>query len=206
MTIPRSLSFVKQSLFPEERVKWQEWYNTLSNPDKRNAGVFLREFHQWNERAKEEHPYASLNSDYFVISAIGSTARLSPEYHDVDLLIVTNRIWRDMNTISQLELALHKSFFHCDINPTMEDCYTMHGRPERTTMALLPSAGRRLHVTIQPEIVSEKDWNDYESDQKLSDRIVLYRTGDTVGYLDIERTFETLKQLQTALSGHLAVK
>ena len=45
--IPKSLGFVRTSLYDGEAERWLGWYNNLANPDKRNIGRFLRQSYGW---------------------------------------------------------------------------------------------------------------------------------------------------------------
>ena len=203
-TIPRSLAFVKSSLYDGEGEKWLDWYGTLHTPDKINVGRFLRHSYTWmsDEAEQLRARYQSeakqtgrepdgefLKGDYFIVSAIGSTARGEQTYNDVDLLIVTNRIWRDMGSFERDLLAqMTAQGFHYTIDPTVSEAYrSPWGRPDRTLVTLTPKqgTGKGLHDTVQPEIPNERYWQERDGDSK----VVLYRFGDTTGYFDAVEVF-----------------
>jgi len=187
-SIPKSLRFVKDSLHDGEAKKWLGWYNNLTNPDKRNVGKFLRSSHDW---------MSDEGRDYFIVGAIGSTLN-GTQYQDVDLLVVTNRIWRDMDSFEEelLEKRLSKDFEYV-IDPTISEAYQQIGRPNRTLVTLNPrhNGGKSIHVTVQPEIRHEGSWR--EKDKKPS--VVLYRIGDVTGYRDtieyLAEGFRAMEQL-----------
>ncbi len=199
-TMPKSLPFVKNSLYNGEGEKWLGWYSTLQQPDKRNVGRFLRHSYAWmsdeseqvrqardryQNEAKEagrEPDEEFLKGDYFMVSAIGSTVRGEQNYGDVDLLVVTNRIWRDMDSFEANLLGQRLAqYFDHTIDPTVSEAYERSwARPNRTLVTLHPKqgTGKRLHVTVQPEIPNEKYWREHDGDSS----VVLCRFGDTTGY------------------------
>ena len=136
-----------------------------------------------------------LKGDYFIVGAIGSTLR-GQDYKDVDLLVVTNRIWRDMGSFEGelLEQRLSEDFEY-KIDPTVSQAYDqVWGRPNRTLVTLNPKqgSGKSIHVTVQPEIRHERYWQ--ENDKEPS--VVLYRMGDVTGYHDTMEAFtEGMEQL-----------
>lgn len=200
-SIPVSLGFVRSSLHDGEAERWLGWYNNLANPDKMNVGRFLRNSYvwmsdeaerlrrvreKWQKEIKEsgrEPDKEFLKGDYFIVGAIGSTLG-GQDYKDVDLLVVTNRIWRDMGSFQEalLEQKLSGNFEYT-IDPIVSQAYDqIWGRPDRTLVTLNPrqGKGKTIHVTVQPEIIREKYWR--ENDEEPS--TVLYRFGDTTGHYD----------------------
>ena len=199
--IPRSLEFIKNSLYDGEVERWLGWYNHLANPDKRNVGRFLRKSYDWMLNEAEnmrllreqwqkeirlcgrEPDEEFLKGDYFIAAAIGSSLT-GTQYNDVDILVITNRIWRDMGSFESVLLKeILSEYFEYAIDPTVSEAYNqVWGRPARTLVTLNPiqGNGKSIHVTVQPEIKNEECWQ--KNDKEPS--VVLYRMGDVTGYHD----------------------
>lgn len=193
--IPRSLAFVKGSLGDGEICKWVDWYDVLKNPDKRNVGKFLRSLYgPMNEEAERlrqvreelitdgnELESHFLQGDYYIVSVIGSTIMGDENYEDVDLMIVTNAIWRDMGFLEKILEENTAHDFAYTIDPTISEAYySPSGRPDRTLVTLQPrqGTGKQIHVVVQPEVSSEAEWNRIDEHPC----VVLFRFGNVYGY------------------------
>jgi hypothetical protein len=180
-TIPRGFPFVKDSLTLEETADFLSWYNFLGIPDKRNLGKVLRASY---DEIRFHRPFL-----YFVMNAIGGTARAESNHEDIDLLMFTNVGLIGWNRLRYLDLGLRRGLedsfdYAWDMSP--DDAYFKVDRPERLVLKLTPLRGRgkEIHLTLQPEISSEKEWDEYDQEP----RVVIYRSGDVTGCLLQEKS------------------
>lgn len=179
----KALGFVKRTLKLGELEKIAAWYPTLKPSDQETTLKFLQISYTWASGAR----LPQRRGDYFLMNAIGSTVprdgKMNPNYGDVDFLLVTNRLWRDLvGPADELESKLSK-VFDVTADQTVDEAYM--NRPERTVMRLVPHSqpGSSLHLTLQPEQFSEQIW----AEQDKEPRIVIYRVGDTMGSHEYDR-------------------
>ncbi len=174
------LPFIGESLTPKEASSFLDWYFFLQLEDRINVDKVLSA--SYDCILYQAPRYSSDNVYYFVMNAIGSTARAEPDYEDVDLLFFTNTGLRGWDRLKRLDTDLElrlKDDFDYVWNLDPEEAYLRKNLPKRLFLGLTPlrGAGKKIHLTLQPGITSEEEWAGKDNEQ----RIVIYRDGDVSG-------------------------
>jgi hypothetical protein len=175
--------------FPIDPIEALNWNYSLRDDDRNNTNKVLQATYRWID----ESSCPNNCRDFFTMYAFGSTVEGKKDYGDVDLLLVTNRIWRDLSIVDDLEQLLRP--YKLSWNPLPGKAYEAPlGRPNRTVLSIQPQNARRIHLTIQPEIESRRAWESIDR----KPRIPIYSVGDERGYRDL--TYESLGDIVNFIS------
>jgi hypothetical protein len=172
---PSELTSLERALDIGEQYQAYKWWEVLQQEDQGPIANFLSLMKSFMDEQTEEFIIYGIEDPlYAALLAIGSTARHEESYNDVDFLFITNMIYRDMDRFDPHgELVWD---FDYSIDPTIPEAYEgrMPKHKPRSLITLIPreTDGKKIHLTLQPEVRSVEDW--LEVDDKAN--ILLYRT------------------------------
>jgi len=150
------------SLSKEEISRFNEWIYILRGYDILNVGAFLSMNHKFFSRLKESNP-----SDFYIMNAVGSTARQEPGYGDIDFLLLTNGQLPGFNGAKSkdYEKMLTPTYQVSTTLINMGDLYNDNPAklPGRDVMSIVPMSGmevpcKKIHHILQRNVPSEKEW------------------------------------------------
>lgn len=187
---PKELSFLEAALEVGNQYSVAKWWSVLGDRNHEAIVCFLRaivpfldgratklaiDMKELHRRLRQNGYYDEYYAPYAAIFAIGSTARQEPNFHDIDFLLITNQIFRDMDCYDPKSAV--KRDFRYDINKTINEAYRSRGRrisPDdcepRNVITLAPKRFKdacSIHLTLQPEIRSIEDWLDADEEAKV---------------------------------------
>lgn len=190
---PDELGRFKPGLLIGEQYGVSKWWEVLSPKDRFGLLPFLNSFYDFlcksmDERNDELGQYSFFRyENYCALFAIGSTARHEKEYGDIDFLLVTDMIYRDMGLI-ELEYFFEEdeeyamsTVFQYGIDPTLDEAYKNSrggaSAEERSVIELNPrnsygGLDKKIHLTLQPEVESVEDWQEIDEEAL----VLVYRT------------------------------
>jgi len=171
-SFPSELARFESGLTTPEQYVLTKWWENLRPRSKPKVREFLERTQDFYRGAVRP----TLTPEFrwkmgCALYAIGSTARLE-QYHDVDFLLITNLISRDLpelDPIPQLEDA-----FFCRPETDFEEQYHAHFPDDRSievprvVYRLVPKNRTvSLHLSLQPEVESRAWWEENDSKPKV---------------------------------------
>jgi len=171
---PKELQQFQRDLEIGDQFNLAVWWQVIHQEDKQTVVSFLK--NTWDFFSTRIPEIKMLSDDwipYCALFAIGSTTREEENYSDVDFLLITNLIYREMDYLDPQEI-LRKQFDYC-ISPTIPEAYRGHDTGgKRSVITLTPKEGlaKRIHLTLQPEISNVEYWKEEDKESK----VLIYNT------------------------------